>query len=268
MRMDRSDWLPELTTHTYWDHKEQFLLESDTYVTWVLFAVKEGSFAYQIEGDSGEARFGDVVICPPYVAFHRKTVTPLSFHAITFDFPAGDIPVLQKLLSDRKVSLTRTRRLLENYESLIQEDRQPKLYPDNKRRKQHYFVDLWLMILDVYRPQPEGGFIADSDELIKKVAQYFENHADQKLEVKKVAAEFGMTPVQLIRRFNGVYHLNPLQYLTSIRIKKACSLLLQTDWNLDVIAGECGYENGFYLSRVFSRHMGMSPSIYRAQNRF
>jgi transcriptional regulator GlxA family with amidase domain len=41
-------------------------------------------------------------------------------------------------------------------------------------------------------------------------------------------------------------------------------MLLETNYPLDHIAEQCGSENGFYLSRVFSKKFEMSPSAYRS----
>lgn len=266
--MNYSLWFPELITHYYWHEKEKFLMDQDTYLTWVLFAVVRGTFHYRIQEEEGEATYGDVVICPPHIAFHRSTKAALSFHAITFNFPEGERHFPLKLMTEHKVTLGPSSRLAENYKWILKEYQLQKWSAEHKRRKQHYFHDLWLMILDGYRPLEEIQEEQVMDTQIQSIAEYIEEHAYQKLEIKQVAAHFAMTPVQLIRRFQAAYHINPLQYLTSLRVKKSIYLLLQTDWSLDVIAHECGYENGFYLSRVFSKQMGMSPSFYRAQNRF
>lgn len=266
--MNIPERMPELITHTYWHKKAQFLLDSDTYVSWVLFAVEEGVFEFGIQNDYGTAQFGDVVICPPHVAFYRNTTAPLSFHAITFDFPDGEPDVLQKWHPNKKIRLPQNERLAGNYEQLRLVGQLPTYFKNNRELKQHYFLDLWLMTIREHRLFPEVDTTEGSDLLIRQIAAYLKEHAHRTLEIQKVASEFSLTPVQMIRRFKAVYHLNPLQYLTSIRLKKACSLLLQTDWKLDVIAGHCGYENGYYLSRVFSKHMGLSPSSYRMQSRF
>jgi AraC-like DNA-binding protein len=139
---------------------------------------------------------------------------------------------------------------------------------NTQRLKQHYFLDLWLMLIQQNRQQLNGIPFSNDDELIRDVALYLNNHAHESIEIQNVANHFELTPVNLLRRFKKVYQINPLQYLTSIRVKKACRLLLQTEWKLDVIAEKCGYENGFYLSRVFSKIMGISPSAFRKQNRF
>ncbi|MCU6712138.1 AraC family transcriptional regulator [Paenibacillus sp. J5C_2022] len=252
----------------YWLKKEKFLLETDIYVTWVLFAVEEGSFEYQIGEIYGVAEFGDVVVCPPQIAFHRNVLTALSFHSITFLLPEGEPQQLQLLLSQRKIKLPQIRRLSENYKCLRQADLQLSFSSDNKKLKQHYFTDIWMMLAQQALESPDADPILKNDELIREVAIYLTNHAHEAIEIRDVAQQFGLTPVQLIRRFKNGYGINPLQYLTSIRVKQACRLLLTTEWTLDVIAGRCGYENGFYLSRVFSKAMGMSPSEFRKQNRY
>jgi AraC-like DNA-binding protein len=263
-----SEWVPELITHAYWEQKEQFLYETDTYLTWVLFAVEEGKFEYQIGNDYGEAEFGDVVVCPPHVAFHRHILTPLTFHAITFTFADDEIDSLLALMPDRKIRLPQTQRLSENYNHLKLADQVLSYSLGNQRLKQHYFLDLWLLVLHQNREHQDIEAFIDHDELIREIAVYLNNHAHEMIEIRNVALHFGLTPVQLIRRFKHRYQINPLQFLTTIRVKKACRLLLMTDWKLELIAENCGYENGFYLSRVFSKLMGMTPSAFRKQNRF
>lgn len=265
-----SDWVPEIATHAYWEKKQNFLYDTDTYLTWVLFAVEEGRFEYKIGNEYGEAGFGDLVVCTPHTDFYRRTLTPLSFHAITFTFCYDETHSLLACLSDRKIRMEQISRLSENYNHLKLADQVLSYDSSNQtlKLKQHYFMDLWLMIMHQNQSCLNMRTIIENDKLMRDVAAYLTNHAQESIEIKKVAVHFELTPVQLIRRFKNIYNINPLQYLTSIRVKKACSLLLKTDWKLDVIAEKCGYENGFYLSRVFSKLMGMSPSAFRKQNRF
>ena len=46
------------------------------------------------------------------------------------------------------------------------------------------------------------------------------------------------------------------------RIRKACGLLLSTDWTLTRIAQECGFASQSYFSFAFKRKMEMTPREY------
>ncbi|MGO4275503.1 helix-turn-helix domain-containing protein, partial [Paenibacillus sp. TAF58] len=55
---------------------------------------------------------------------------------------------------------------------------------------------------------------------------------------------------------------------TLLRLQRAKSLLIDTDHTIDHIAEQCGYQNGFYLSRIFTAKLKISPSVYRRTYRF
>lgn len=57
----------------------------------------------------------------------------------------------------------------------------------------------------------------------------------------------------------------PAQYILSLRISNAQSLLENTSYNVTEISNIVGYENPLYFSRVFKKQCGMSPSEFRRQ---
>ncbi|TMV43352.1 hypothetical protein FE783_35565 [Paenibacillus mesophilus] len=106
----------------YWKDKVRFDLPSSRYPSWVMFAVENGDFRYQIEDISGKATAGDVVICPPNTDFYRVMDKPLSFHYFKF------------YLSDESTeAIEQTRATLRNLFSF-------KYTPFEKTR---LFNDLW-----------------------------------------------------------------------------------------------------------------------------
>lgn len=54
----RNNWSVHPVAYTYWEKKEQFLLEYDTYPVWTIFAVEQGQFAYRFGDHEGEAGWG------------------------------------------------------------------------------------------------------------------------------------------------------------------------------------------------------------------
>ncbi|MBQ8342694.1 MAG: helix-turn-helix transcriptional regulator, partial [Clostridia bacterium] len=66
-----------------------------------------------------------------------------------------------------------------------------------------------------------------------------------------------------IRRFKQVVKVTPMQYVLSLRMANAKTLLETKDYNVTETANAVGYENALYFSRLFSKHVGMSPSAYK-----
>lgn len=81
--------------------------------------------------------------------------------------------------------------------------------------------------------------------------------------MKTLSAELGLSAVQFTRRFKSRFSKTPTEHLVTLRLDKVRHMLLETNYPLDAIAEQCGYENGFYLSRVFSKKFETSPSQYR-----
>ena len=52
------DYRPRMVSHRYWRAKQEFQLREDTYAHWVVFAVEDGQFTYEINGEKGVASRG------------------------------------------------------------------------------------------------------------------------------------------------------------------------------------------------------------------
>jgi len=64
-------------------------------------------------------------------------------------------------------------------------------------------------------------------------------------------------------RFRDLVGLPPLQYLTKIRMQKACHLLREETLGITRIASGVGYESPVSFSNAFKRWTGLSPTEYR-----
>jgi transcriptional regulator GlxA family with amidase domain len=106
-----------------------------------------------------------------------------------------------------------------------------------------------------------------SDLLIEQARKLLqENFKREDLSLNVVAHSLGLTAVQLTRRFRIAYKQLPSEYLTGLRLDHAHDLLLNTRMSLAEIAQDCGYRDGFYLSRVFKSAYGLAPAHYRQRH--
>ncbi len=69
----------------------------------------------------------------------------------------------------------------------------------------------------------------------------------------------------LRKLFKKEMGITPLEYMTSLRMKKAENLLSamwSREYSVSEVAQMCGYEDALYFSRVFKKNYGCSPSNF------
>ena len=68
---------------------------------------------------------------------------------------------------------------------------------------------------------------------------------------------------RFIHNFKQYAGMSPAQYILSLRMVNAQSLLERTTYNIKEISEIVGYENPLYFSRVVKKEIGKSPVQYR-----
>ncbi len=82
--------------------------------------------------------------------------------------------------------------------------------------------------------------------------------------VDELARQLGVSKSHLVRVFTAQMGTGPGQYLIQTRIEAAKVLLAQRDYSLEVIASLCGFSGANYLCKVFKKHTGQTPGMFRA----
>jgi len=256
----RNNWSLLPKAYVYWHQKQQFLLDQDRYNNWTMFAVEEGVFQFQIGLHSGEASFGDIVVCPPGLAFHRKTVEPLTFHFVQFVWDVEPTKEQAERMTG-KFTFVDTDRLVSTYWYMRSLSLSAGLEQSGNRMR-HLLEDIW-WLYGQESGSAESVREEEMDDDMQYAHQWLLAHAFEPLSISTLSELLGISAVSLTRKFKRSFHMTPTDYVTGLRIDRASSLLEETTLTLDRIAQQCGYENGFYLSRVFRRRKGLSPSVYR-----
>ncbi|MEU8781980.1 helix-turn-helix domain-containing protein [Streptomyces sp. NPDC048637] len=124
----------------------------------------------------------------------------------------------------------------------------------------------------VMAPQRAGGqaqFIDHRDPLghtdhLGPTLQWMQENLDQPLTVADIARRAAMSSRSLSRRFRAQMGTTPLQWLLNRRLQRARELLETTDLTIDGIARAAGFGSAETLRHHFSRHVGTTPTSYRA----
>ena len=100
-------------------------------------------------------------------------------------------------------------------------------------------------------------------EEIDYARKYFNEHYNEDISIEEYAQSRGMRVSWFLRNFKQMTMKSPMQYILTIRINNAVSLLETTDYNVTEISTIIGYDNPLYFSRIFKKQKGVSPSDYR-----
>lgn len=105
-----------------------------------------------------------------------------------------------------------------------------------------------------------SSFIQDEMELARR---YFTEHYNEEINIDEYARSRGMSFSWFSRNFKQLTGKSPMQYVVSVRINNAVSLLGCTSYNINEISNIIGYDNPLYFSRIFKKVKGVSPSEYK-----
>jgi LacI family transcriptional regulator len=119
------------------------------------------------------------------------------------------------------------------------------------------------------RIPPRGVILRQStrgvsgDPLIQKTLAYLETHYADPIQVPDIAKFLGVSTRSLQLRFQRESRQSLVETLTTIRLKRARQLLLDTPLSVTDIASQCGFSSAQYFSRVFRNEAGMTPLDFR-----
>ena len=103
-------------------------------------------------------------------------------------------------------------------------------------------------------------FLQNLDNIILK-------HIDDiDLNVKLLTEEMGMSRTLLFNKIKKLKDMGISDYINSVRIEKASSLLKTSNMSISEISEKTGFASPKYFSRVFKQQTGSTPTEYRNKN--
>ena len=103
------------------------------------------------------------------------------------------------------------------------------------------------------------------NDVVENAILFMKDNIPEKVTLSEIASHVGLSASHFSLIFRTKTGRSPMDYLMHLRIQKACTLLDATAMRVGEIAGETGYEDPFYFSRVFKNIMNSSPVQYRKE---
>lgn len=102
-----------------------------------------------------------------------------------------------------------------------------------------------------------------SNDVITAAKQYIDENYINNITLDDVSYHVNISSYYFSRIFKEATGQNFIDYLTELRIEKAKSLLITTQYSLKEICNLCGYSDPNYLSKIFKKKVGVTPTEYR-----
>ncbi len=101
------------------------------------------------------------------------------------------------------------------------------------------------------------------DPRIQETLHWIDLHYAEPIDLERVAQQISMSPAYFSKLFYRTTQIHFHEYLASVRIQRACSLLATTREPVYRIAERCGFGSITQFGRLFRQLTGQHPLEYR-----
>ncbi|WP_028308993.1 response regulator transcription factor [Desulfitibacter alkalitolerans] len=109
----------------------------------------------------------------------------------------------------------------------------------------------------------ETAEVLNDNLLIREIKNFICGNYQHRLTLNILADFVHYNPSYISSLFKKITGQGITEYITEVRIKKAKELLINKNISMDEVADEVGLNNNSYLTAIFKRKVGISPSEYR-----
>ncbi len=264
-----------------WNHDQKWpgIAHAHAYVQiWYVF---QGGFTHEIEGRVYKVNKGDMIIVPPYVE-HKVTTDKDSCAIYGCDF-ALDILSRDGLFASKQAArpdpgnlLDMLLRIRDKYElsdvmQLRVENMFKKMMGIYQKKQPYSLVELkgylLRMLANVMRSiNSTDAYTIESDSYfgnINEVLTYTNEHITDRIYLKDIAKVAKMSVSSFSYYFKQYTGKTYVDYVNSIRLDLAKTLLIETELSISVIGRRAGFTDSAYFNRYFKKVVGCTPREYR-----
>ena len=221
-----------------------------------LMYIVDGELSFELPSGVTVGSVGDYVIFPPAYAYkYSNTPGGVSYYYVHFTGSYVEELLASLGLSGevvlRHAGINKSARdaLVSMFDTWLREDK----YSAPLRGA---YLEVALISLASVESETGRGRIDAS-------LSYINAFYTRDISVPELAAMDNLS----VSRYNAVFReitgTSPTRYIAELRMNHACSLLNGTDIPIGVIGESVGYPDKHFFSKLFKKHVGVSPQEYR-----
>lgn len=108
---------------------------------------------------------------------------------------------------------------------------------------------------------------ASEDDLLQELIAYMKNNIDKNLRVSDLSKICKCSTSKIYKLFKQTLNSGPQDFFIHLKVERARKYLLQTNLKVKEIGIKLGYDDQYYFSRIFTKHVGMSPANFRKEEK-
>ena len=225
-----------------------------------LIYVTDGIFSTKIKDKIYNVKKGGVVIFPPKFKYHYWGEPPSKYLCVHF---TGSH--VETILTD--LGFTLEPYVLENEFSPKIKSLFDKLIEKDMTNAPFLQYSLACLLEEILLTIATDRVKSSGYRTLKESIKYIHANYTEKIVIPDLAKMEGLSNSRYIALFSKEMGKSPSEYILSLRLDRACELLLTSDMEIGQVGRASGYDDPYFFSKIFKKHMGMSPSEYRKRNK-
>lgn len=215
-----------------------------------------GRISYLWEGGSITAKPGDVIFVTKDSNYDFRTYPEhgeVQIVLVNFNIPNEEpSPVIPPQLLCTNAATRFEPLFLDAVDAFRQQDTAPYLLKARFYLLVHHILELYKTKTD-----PQAEILERAKRLLNQ---------DDSVTITQIAQQCCISESSLRRLFLQRLGMSPVAYRNSVKIQKACDLLITTDLSVSEIAAIQDYYDNAYFCKCFLRAIGCTPTQYRQKN--
>lgn len=247
------------------EHGPDFCFDGESHDFWELVYVREGKVGITADDRIYDFLPGDIILHKP-MEFHKIRSldnTFISAYICSFKASGKNIKEIEnktmRLMSDQRNKIEELMNTAR--ESFLFEGAYPIAVKDTKLA-QKFFAGLELFLLELTESNGMSAKENENSELFRKVIAVLNDHIRENISVEFIAEKCFISTGKLKKLFKKHTGMGVIAYFNELKIKKAMELL-SGGLSVKETAEQLSYSSQFYLSTVFKKVTGITPSKYK-----
>lgn len=226
----------------------------------------EGSFDHIVDGNTYAVSKPYFYLMSP-LSFHGQKFTPKSSVFNIYFLAESISPILLDELL-RINSFSHIYLTSEQYKNFKREILFLSAEYDKYEKNQSDFIikNALERIIYLFLREVPKNIVHCNEPQLQNVLYFLHQNFRNSITLKDAADVANFSPQYFSTYFSQKMNTTFIEYLNSLRISYAASMLAIPDINVKTVAFECGFSSVSYFSRVFSKFYGKSPAAFQAQN--